>query len=109
MNTNWFACFHAIAILTSFNTSECEINFLNEFDKIFSLYNPFKIFKKKHLTFHRILTLFKFNNENNNIELFIKENEKVFELKRDLLDFTKKNLTTEILAKYILEKFKKYK
>jgi len=85
------------------------IDFLNEFDKIFSLYNPFKIFKKKHLTFHRVLTLFKFNNAKSNLEFFIKENEKVFELKRDLLDFTKKNLTTEILAKYILEKFKKYK
>ena len=83
------------------------INFLNDFDKIFSLYNPFKIFKKKHLTFRRVLKLFKFNNENNNIEVFIKENEKVFEFKRDLLDFTKKNLTTEVLAKYILEKFKK--
>tara|TARA_B100001057_G_scaffold38670_1_gene34825 strand:+ start:317 stop:490 length:174 start_codon:yes stop_codon:yes gene_type:complete len=34
---------------------------------------------------------------------------KIFELKRDLLDFTKKNLTTEILAKYILENLKKCK
>ena len=83
------------------------IDFLNDFDKIFTLYNPFKIFKKKHLTFHRVLKLFKFNNENNNIVVFIKENEKVFEFKRDLLDFTKKNLTTEVLAKYILEKLKK--
>ena len=83
------------------------IDFLNDFDKIFTLYNPFKIFKKKHLTFHRVLKLFKFNNENKNIQVFIKENEKVFEFKRDLLDFTKKNLTTEVLAKYILEKLKK--
>ena len=31
---------------------------------------------------------------------------KVFELKNDLLNFTKKNLTTETLAKYTLDCFK---
>ena len=83
------------------------IDFLNDFDKIFSLYNPFKIFKKKHLTLRRFLTFFEFKNRMNNLEAFINENEKVFELKKDLLDFTKKSLTTEVLAKYTLEKFKK--
>ena len=35
--------------------------------------------------------------------MFLKENESVFEFKEDLLDYTKKNLTTEILAKYTLD------
>ena len=37
---------------------------------------------------------------------FIEENERVFELKEDLLNFTKKNLTTETLAKYTIDCFK---
>ena len=82
------------------------IDLLNEFENIFSFYNPFKIFKKKHLTFQRIFKTLKFNFKSNNLENFIEENERVFELKKDLLDFTKKNLTTENLAKYTLDCFK---
>ena len=82
------------------------INLLNEFNNIFSFYNPFKIFKKKHLTFQRMFGLLKFNFKSDNLENFIKENERVFELKKDLLNFTKENLTTETLAKYTLNCFK---
>ena len=82
------------------------INYLNNFNKIFSFYNPFKIFKKKYLTFQRIFSFLKFKYENKNLEKFIQENGNVFEIKRNLLDFTKKNLTTEILAKYTLDSFK---
>ncbi len=82
------------------------INILNEFNNIFSFYNPFKIFKKKHLTFQRILKILKFNFKSGNLENFIEKNESVFELKKDLLNFTKKNLTTESLAKYTLDCFK---
>ena len=82
------------------------IDLLNDFNDIFSYYNPFKIFKIKHLTFQRIFNLLKFNFRSDNLENFIEENEKVFELKKDLLNFTKKNLTTEILAKYTLDCFK---
>ncbi len=82
------------------------INILNEFNNIFSFYNPFKIFKKKHLTFQRILKILKFNFKSGNLENFIEKNERVFELKKDLLNFTKKNLTTESLAKYTLDCFK---
>ena len=82
------------------------IMFLNDFSKIFSFYNPLRIFKKKHLTIGRIFTIFKFGLKKNSLELFIKENDKVFELKKNLLNYTKKNLTTEILAKYTLKFFK---
>ena len=82
------------------------IDLLKEFNNIFSFYNPFKIFKKKHLTFQRMFKILKFNFKSDNLENFIKENERVFELKKDLLNFTKKNLTTETLAKYTLDCFK---
>ena len=82
------------------------IDLLREFNNIFSFYNPFKIFKKKHLTFQRIFKILKFNFKSDNLDNFIKKNERVFELKKDLLNFTKKNLTTESLAKYTLDCFK---
>ena len=82
------------------------IGILNEFNNIFSFYNPFKIFKKKHLTFQRIFKILKFNFKSNNLENFIEKNKRIFELKKDLLNFTKKNLTTESLAKYTLDCFK---
>ncbi len=82
------------------------IYFLNNFNKILSFYNPFKIFKKKHLTFQRMFNLLRINFKSDNLENFIEKNERVFELKKDLLNFTKKNLTTETLAKYTLDCFK---
>ena len=85
------------------------IEFLDKFSKIFRFYNPFKIFKKKHLTLQRIFTLFKLSSEHDRIKLFLKDNNNIFDLKRDLLEFTRKNLTTEMLAKYTLESYKKYK
>ena len=36
------------------------IKILNEFNEILKFYNPFKIYKKKHLTFRRIFSLFSF-------------------------------------------------
>ena len=65
-----------------------------------------KYSKKKYLTFQRIFSFLKFNYKKKNLEKFIQENERVFEIKKNLLDFTKKNLTTEMLAKYILNCFK---
>ncbi len=82
------------------------IEILNEFSEILKFYNPLKIFKKKHLTFHRILSLFSLKSEKNGLEIFLKDNEAIFEIKNNLLDFTKKRLTTEVLAKNTLESFK---
>ena len=82
------------------------IEILNEFSEILKFYNPLKIFKKKHLTFDRILSLFSLKSEKNGLEIFLKDNEAIFEIKNNLLDFTKKRLTTEVLAKNTLESFK---
>ena len=37
---------------------------------------------------------------------FLKDNPDVLEIKNELLNFTRQNLTTEILAKYVLSKQK---
>ena len=41
-----------------------------------------------------------------NANSFMKTNSNVLEIKNELLNFTKQNLTTEILAKYVLSKRK---
>ena len=44
--------------------------------------------------------------KNKNASTFLKENSNILEIKNELLNFTKQNLTTEILAKYVLSKQK---
>ena len=78
-----------------------------EFSNILKLYNPFKIFKKKHLSLKRIFYLFSLKSDDKQIEIFLQNNSEVFDLKKELLDFTKKNLTTDILAKNTLNSFDK--
>ena len=41
---------------------------------------------------------------NKSLENFIHNNEKVFEIKNQLLNYTKNNLTTELIAKGIIER-----
>ena len=79
---------------------------LIKFEKILSSYNQFRIFKKKHLSFKRIFSAISFKSEQEKLNLFLKENEIIFSIKDDLLNFTKKNLTTEVLAKYTINKVK---
>ena len=84
------------------------VDYNEKFHKILSFYNPFKIFKKKHLTFQRILLPLLKMSKKNKLDSFLEENNNdiIFELKSDLLNFTRKNLTTEIVAKKVLENFK---
>ena len=44
--------------------------------------------------------------KNKSASTFLKENPNILEIKNELLNFTKQNLTTEILAKYVLSKQK---
>ncbi len=82
------------------------IEILDNFSEVLEFYNPFKIFKKKHLTFQRVLSSFSFRSEKDKLKSFLEKNEIVFEYKKNLLKFTKKNLSTEVLAKYIIKNFK---
>jgi hypothetical protein len=43
---------------------------------------------------------------NKSLENFIHNNKEVFEIKKQLLNYTKNNLTTEVMAKEVIEKFK---
>ena len=78
----------------------------DEFENILNFYNPFKIFKKKHLNFKRIFFSFSLKSEKEKLEFFLKKNMSIFDLKNELLNFTKKNLSTEELAKYTIKSFK---
>ena len=42
--------------------------------------------------------------KNKSAYLFIEKNSNMLEIKNELLNFTQQNLTTEKLAKYVLEK-----
>ena len=76
---------------------------LNNFEYIFKSYNPFKIFKKKFLTFERVFSVISFNYNKVDLATFLENNQSIFELKNELLNFTNQNLTTEVLAKYVLK------
>ncbi len=76
----------------------------NQYQKILSFSFPTKIFKKNNLTLNIFIKYF-FNLifEKRNIDIFLKDDE-IFNLKNELLKFTKTNLTTKKLAKYVLDK-----
>ncbi len=75
----------------------------NNFEKVLSLYNPLKIYKKKFLSLRKIYNfLMNFTNDRD-VSNFMSKNPNIIEIKHELLDYTKKNLTTENLAKYVLD------
>jgi tRNA-dihydrouridine synthase len=80
---------------------------LIKYEWILSNYNPFFIYKYKFLDIKKImLFLISSIKSNKNLENFIHNNEEVFEIKKQLLNYTKNNLTTEVMAKEVIEKFK---
>ena len=91
-----------IDTITSLPKEKMEL-ILNEFSKVLKLYNPIKIFKKKHLTFKRFFSFSSIKSEEEKLKIFLEANENIYDLKENLLNFTKKNLTTEVLAKNVLK------
>ena len=80
---------------------------LKKYEWILSKYNPFFIYKKKFLNIKKImLFLISSIKSNESLENFIHNNEKVFKIKSQLLNYTKNNLTTELIAKGIIERIK---
>ena len=80
---------------------------LKKYEWILSKYNPFFIYKKKFLNIKKImLFLISSIKSNETLENFIHNNEEVFEIKNQLLNYTKNNLTTELIAKGIIERIK---
>ena len=78
----------------------------SSYDSVLKLYSPLKIYKKKFLSFKKIFSYIPNMFKNKNASTFLKENSNILEIKNELLNFTKQNLTTEILAKYVLSKQK---
>ena len=84
------------------------IEIKDKYENILKRYFPTKIFKYKFLGFKRFSDFF-FNllSDNKNID-FYKNDKDIFELRTNLLSFTKKNLTTTQLAKYVINKSNEY-
>ena len=61
-------------------------------------------YKKKFLSIKKILSFIPNIFKNKNANTFLKKNEQILEIKRELLNYTHKKLTTEVLAKYVLNK-----
>ena len=84
------------------------LSILDNYKFILNAYNPFKTFKKKFLTFSRILNCFKFFLKNNDISIFLQNNNEINQLREQLLEYTKSELTTSKLAKYVIENTNNY-
>ena len=82
------------------------LNIYNNFYRILQLYSPFKIYKKKFLSIKKIFSYIPNMFKNKSTSTFLRDNEKVFEIKNELLNYTHQKLTTESLAKYVLSKHK---
>ncbi len=80
------------------------ISLKKEYDKIFKYYNPFKIFKKKFLNLDNMKNFFTYGFYNKNVNNFLNKDQKVLDFKGELLSYTRNNLTTDNLAKYVLSK-----
>ena len=84
------------------------LSILNQNEFILSYYNPFKLFKKKFLTFSKIIKGINSLYKNKNVDVFLKHNENINVLRNELLEYTKSDLTTSKLAKYVIEKSNNY-
>ena len=78
----------------------------SSFQSVLQFYPPFKIYKKKFLSVKKIFSYIPNMFKNMSASTFLKDNPNVLEIKNELLNFTQQNLTTEILAKYVLNKQK---
>ena len=81
------------------------IQALNQYKNILDYQFPTKILKKNKLTLNSFIGYFSnLFSEQRNIDNFINVNYDIFTLKKKLLSFTRSNLTTKELAKYVLNK-----
>ena len=75
-----------------------------DYHQILSYYNPFQIYKKKFLSLNKFVSFFSNFLRNKNLESYMNKNLGLIDLKNELLTYTKNNLTTENLAKYVINK-----
>lgn len=85
------------------------INIFDRYSWILNKYFPTKIYKKKFLSFEKFLLFFKyFFKKKYNSETFISEFPEINDIRRDLVEHTRKYLTTEFSAKYIINTAEKF-
>ena len=80
------------------------INLRKKYDSVLKYFNPLKIFKKKFLNLNNITNIFTYKMLKNNVDDYLIKNQEILELKEELLNYTKLNLTTEHSVRYILSK-----
>ena len=79
------------------------INLSNNYLWILNQYFPLNIYKKKFLTLNKIfLYLMNLYKKKYNSSSFINEFQEINEIRQDLIEYTRKYLTTEYSAKYII-------
>lgn len=79
----------------------------NKYEYILSSYFPTQIYKKKFLNFKKFIDYF--TSKKMTIDTFLNHEKDIFELKENLLNLTRENLTTNRLAEYVINSFNRYK
>ena len=77
----------------------------NKYDKVLNRYNPFKVFKLKFLNTQRVLKFFSYKFNDVDPRVLLEKNNELLEYRNMLYEYTKNNLTTQHLAKYLINKF----
>ena len=80
------------------------INIYDKFNKILQLYFPFNIYKKKFLSIDKVISYIPNIFKDKSASLFLDKNSEILDIKNELLSYTQQYLTTEHLAKYVLDK-----
>ena len=80
------------------------INIYDKFNKILQLYFPFNIYKKKFLSIDKIISYIPNIFKDKSASLFLDKNSEILDIKNELLSYTQQYLTTQHLAKYVLDK-----
>ena len=76
----------------------------DKFEHLLKYFNPTSIYKKNFLSYKKIIDhLWVILSKKKSIGNFLYNNNDIFDLKYELLDYTKKNLTTKLLGKHIID------
>ena len=80
------------------------IDIYDKFNKILQLYFPFNIYKKKFLSIDKVISYIPNIFKDKSASLFLDKNSEILDIKNELLSYTQQYLTTQHLAKYVLDK-----
>lgn len=83
------------------------IQILDKFSWVVNLYNPFKVLKKRFRRKENFINFFLNIFKTIDVQKLIYNNSEINDLRNNLLNYTKKNLTSEKLAKYVISKLSK--